>query len=232
MSAIVARRPSDPGRHPWSAHKHGHVLARVVAAGPGRVTAVIGAQDSNVARSEPREQGRHARVEILERGGIAFHVPAMAIEHVEVDEVAEHDRAVRRGGQCLERRVEQRRVAGRLDRAAYAAVREDVGDLADADHLATARDQLVEHGRRGRWHGIVAAVAGTDEIARNRADERPRDDAADPVFVDQLARDQAQVEQPRRGRRPPRGPRSGTRCRPRCRRWACPCARALRPAAR
>src|SRR6188508_3741113 len=64
-------------RHPWSAHEHWHVLARVVAAGPGRVTAVIGAQDCNVAWAEPREEGRHARVKILERGGISFHVPAM-----------------------------------------------------------------------------------------------------------------------------------------------------------
>ena len=75
-------------------------------------------------------------------------------------------------------------------------MRVDVGDLADADDVAAGIDEFVEHGRCVRRRGQVATVAGADEARCIVADERTRDNTTDPVFVDELTRDVAELVQP------------------------------------
>jgi hypothetical protein len=68
-----------------------------------------------------------------------------------------------------------------------AAAGEDVADLADADGHDPRLGEMVEH-RPLRWgHREILAVVGSFERAR-LPDERPRDDAADPVGVAQPPR--------------------------------------------
>ena len=120
----------------------------------------------------------------------------MPVEHVEVDEVGEHDRAIARFCQGLERRIEQSRIAAGFHLLRNTLVRKNVRDLADTDDVAAGRDELVQHGRRVRRRRQVAPVAGTDVVLGTVADERPRDDTADVVLVDQLAGNVAEIVEP------------------------------------
>ena len=111
----------------------------------------------------------------------------MSVQHVEVDEIREYDRTVARLRQGLERRIEQSRIAARLDLPRDALIGVDIGNLANTDDLSAGRHELVEHRRQMWQRRQVAPVTGTHVILRAVTDERPRDDAADVVVVDQLA---------------------------------------------
>ena len=76
------------------------VLARVVCAAVGRVVAVVGGDDEEVCVAHRRLDFGEARVEVFEGARVAFRVAAVAVEHVEVNEVRE-DEAAR---VCAERR--------------------------------------------------------------------------------------------------------------------------------
>ncbi len=156
---------------------------------------MIGAQHQQVVVAQHRSQLRQSHVEFLQRVRIAFDVTAVPVQHVEVDEIGEHERAIGRALPRLQRRVEQRGIAGGLHLATDTPVRVDIGDLADADDLAAGLHQLVEHRVRRRRHGQVAAIARAFEVAAIGADERPRNHPAHVVVVDQLARDIADVVQ-------------------------------------
>lgn len=75
-------------------HQDRHALARVVGAAPGRIAAMVGGQDHHVARFQPAVEIGQACVEGFERGGIAGHVAAMAVKHVEIHEIGEDERPV------------------------------------------------------------------------------------------------------------------------------------------
>src|SRR5262245_2082328 len=165
----------------------GHAFARVVAATPSRIAAVIGRDDQKIARLQPIERLRQLRIEGLKGGGIAPWIAAMAVEHVEIDEIGEQKPAVLESGHGGERRFEERLVAHRLDLAPGARMRIDVADLANRHHLTPSLREPVEQGRRRRRYRIILAVAGAREIARIRADKGPGDDAADIELIGKLA---------------------------------------------
>ena len=75
---------------------HRNILARVVAALVGRVVAVVGGQDHEVARLQDGDQLRQAAIEFFQAIGIAGDVAAVAEKLVEVDEVGEDEIAVLR----------------------------------------------------------------------------------------------------------------------------------------
>ena len=54
---------------------------------------MIGGQNEEIARAEQRKITSERGIEFLERASEAFHVLAMAVEHVKIDEIAE-DQAV------------------------------------------------------------------------------------------------------------------------------------------
>ncbi len=84
----------------------------------------------------------------------------------------------------------------RLYLLAGAAMSEDVADLADRYDGATGLRENVEDRLAGRRRREILAVAGARETACGGADERARDDAADPVLVAERARDPAQIVKP------------------------------------
>jgi len=84
-------------------------------------------------------------------------------------------------------------VAVGLDLPARRAMGEDVADLAHRDDGTARLRQRVEDGVGRRRHGEILAVAGALEAGLGRADEGPRDDAADLVGVAELASDAAQL---------------------------------------
>ena len=131
---------------------------------PGRVAAMVGGDQRKIARAQRGAQFGQARIERFQRGRIARHVAAVAVERVEVDEVGEDERAVR-GVPCFrERRVEHRHVVLRQDGARDAAMGEDVGDLADRHHGAAGRGDAIEQGVGVRRRGQVLAVGGAFEV--------------------------------------------------------------------
>ena len=82
--AQIARHDARAG------DEHGNVLARVVGALEDRVAAVIGGDDHEFIVAQQREQRRQLRIEGLQGLLVADHVAAVAVLHVEVDEIGEH----------------------------------------------------------------------------------------------------------------------------------------------
>ena len=158
------------------------VLARVVGAGGGRVAAVVGGEDEEVAlRVEPLEPAADRRVDDLERLVEAGDVAAVAVDLVGLDEVGEHEAAVELVDQVLGP-ADRLLVGGARVAAVDADAREHLLDLADRVDRDAVGAQLLEVGAAGRLEREVAAAGGALERARLAA-ERARDDAADGVLA-------------------------------------------------
>ena len=147
-------RADRAGRNARAEGDDRHMLARVIAAGPGRIAAVVGREDDEIAWLQLGLQFGQAPVERFERRGIARHVAAMAVEHVEIDEVREQDAAVGRAVELLQRFFEQRFVSVGAEALRDALLGEDVADLADADHFAAValRRDRATSGRAAELH--------------------------------------------------------------------------------
>ena len=153
---------------------------------------MVGGEQQQVVVVERGEQLRQAGIEVLQRSGVARHVPAVAIDRIEIDEVGhDHGRAVagfvggaRHFGQGG---LHQRVVAAGFDLVGNAAVGVDVGDLANRHHFTAGLSQLLQHGGAGRLNAVVAAIAGAGKAFAVVADERAGDDAANVVRLQQFA---------------------------------------------
>ena len=64
-----------------------HLLAGVVAARPGRVVAVVGGEDCQVARAQRVQELRQTVVERFQLGSIAGYIAPVPPQLVEIDEV-------------------------------------------------------------------------------------------------------------------------------------------------
>ena len=153
---------------------------------------MVGGEQQQVVVIEGGEQLRQAGIEVLQRGGVARYVPAMAVDRIEIHEVGhDHGRAVaglvggardfRQGG------IHQGIVAAGFDLVGNAAVGVDVGDLANRHHFTTGVGKLLQHGGAGRLNAVVAAIAGAGKAFTIVADKRAGDDAANVVGLQQLA---------------------------------------------
>jgi len=129
------------------------MLAGVIAAGTRRVATVVGADDQQRLWAHQRQQFRQPAVEGLQRGGVSGQVPTVPVEHVEVDEVGEHQAVVWRLPAGLERGIEQRIVTVRLVQTADAAVGENIADLANGMHGAAGFAQAIQQRGRRCSHG-------------------------------------------------------------------------------
>ena len=100
ISAKLSRRPIRPRRDAGRVDQHRHAFARVIGAAPGRIAAVIGGDDQEIAVAQLCQELRQAPVERLERARIAFDIAAMAMLHVEIDEIDDDQSAI---GERVER---------------------------------------------------------------------------------------------------------------------------------
>src|SRR5260370_8137789 len=89
--AVAAAERTRRDRGPEGEHRN--VLARMVGAVPGRIAAVIGGDDREIARAQRLAERRQPGIEALERPSIASRVAAMAVERVEIVEIGEDQRA-------------------------------------------------------------------------------------------------------------------------------------------
>ena len=91
------------------------MLARVIGTVPGGVAAMICTDNQNVVGLHQLEQLWQAFIKVFKRSGITRHVAAVPVQHVEIDKVGKHDGAIARIAQCIQRRIEQSRVARGFD---------------------------------------------------------------------------------------------------------------------
>ena len=116
-----------------------------------RVVAVVGGQDHEVAVAQFAFERHQVRVELLECAGVAGDVAAVAVQHVKVDQVDEHEPRLDGFGE-LDRVLHAVAVAFGVHRLRDAAAGEDVFDLADPDDGDARGFQAVEAGRHRRLH--------------------------------------------------------------------------------
>ena len=180
--------------------QHRRALAGMVGAAPGRVVAVIGGDDEQIARPEPRQKRRQGGVEPLEMAGIARDVAPVTEFAVELDQIGEDETA----GCGLSGKIEQDgeepgiAPARGLVLMGDAAMGEDVADLADGMGRPAGGEGPVEKRRCGRGNGEVAPVAGAVEAALGRAGEGAGDDTADLYLMGHRREAGAEVEEPRK----------------------------------
>ena len=148
---------------------------------------MVGGDDGQVARRQSGDEFGQARVQFLQRVGVAGDVAAVAERLVEVDEIDERERLVGNLVRHFQQRVEQRHVVGALDDARDAVGSKDVADFAQGHDFAAGVLDRVEQGRARRRHGVIVAVAGA-AVGAVRAQEGARDHAANVVRLDQLER--------------------------------------------
>ena len=130
-------------RKPWSGAKNRRLFARMIASRPGRIIAMVGADDQQIAIAKTIKNLRKAGVERLKRAGIARDIPQMTIEAVEFHEVSEHEIAVAGVVNCVHRPVEQGHVIRAFVYFTDALMREDIADLADGDRAPASRHDAV-----------------------------------------------------------------------------------------
>ncbi len=124
--------------HGRAEHQQRNMLARVVGAWRGRIVAVIGGDDQQIAGLDPRQQRRQSRVESLEVGGVALGIVAMPVHGVKVDQVGEDQASRCRVERALDF-VHAVRIAGRVHRVRNTAAGKQVLDLADGDNRRPGR---------------------------------------------------------------------------------------------
>src|SRR5882672_5451767 len=89
-----ARAEVDAGANVRPGDDERHVLPRMIGARRRRIVAVVGCDDQHVVVPQLREEPGQAGVEPFEVPRVAFHVVAMAVLGVEVDEVREEEPAL------------------------------------------------------------------------------------------------------------------------------------------
>ena len=189
----------------------------------GRVVAVVGGQDQQVAGAEARGDLGQAGVEGLERAGVAGDVARWPQSGVEVDVVGEDEVAVPRAA-SIAASVASTSAMSSLPLASVVMPRwakmSPILPMAWVPPPASiTRSRSV-----GSGGGIARSLrfGGAGEGRGGLADEGPGDDAADAQRVDDLRGDAAGPRRAGRGRSAARARRSAARCRPRCRGSAWP----------
>src|SRR3954452_25436171 len=104
---------------------------------------------------QARKQLGEPPVELLERQGIAGHIPAMTEQGIEVDEVGKQESAVRKVLAALQGAVEQCVVTMRRKHLSGAAMREELAILPSADNAAPPARSSAKQGRRRRRRHVV-----------------------------------------------------------------------------
>src|SRR3954471_24861646 len=169
----------------WRAgNEDGYLFARMIAAGPRRITTVISGDDQKVPGFQSFDQLRESRIECFEGSCVARHVPPVAVDRIEVDKICEQQPAIRQVVPAVQHAIEQRVIAVAPLVEPGSAMGEDVVDLADRHHLAVLCGDI-QNGWFGRRYCEVASVRSSLEIATGRSHKGSRDHAADVKGINQ-----------------------------------------------
>src|SRR5450432_1417608 len=155
------------------------VLPAMVGGWRRRVATVVGGEDGQIVRTQGALEFRHPGVELLERVAVAFDIVAVAELLVEIDQIHVDQPGIL-GLHGFERLRHAFGVVRGLGGFADTPAQEDIENLADTVDEDAAVVELIEQHALGRRHGVIMAIGGAREIT-GRADERPRNHAADFV---------------------------------------------------
>ena len=157
-------------------------------------------------------------VELGGSGGIACHIAAVAVEHVEVHQIHK-GKALKVAGLQGLGEGDAVGVAGGLDLLGHALAVKDIEDLAHGDDIPAGVLQQIQHGGAGRLQAQVVAVGGAVEGIGGVAQEGAGDHAAHAVLaLEHLAGDLAVAVQLMHRHQLFVGGHLETRCRHWCRR--------------
>ena len=143
---------------------------------------MVGRDHQDVALPHPGDEVGNELVELGGGGGVACHVAAVAVEHIEIDEVHEGQTLEVAGLQSLGE-GDAVGVAGGLDFFRHALTVENVENFAHGDDVPACAFEQIKHGLAGRLETQVMAVGGAVEGIGGAAEEGAGDDAAHAVFA-------------------------------------------------
>ena len=154
-------------RHGGAIREDRNVLARMIRRGIHGIgiAAVIGGDQQQIARAHGVQKRAEQRVEFLERTREAFHVLAMAVEHVEIHEIRE-DQPLRPARERFGELGHAVGVVFRGDVIRDAAAIVDIVNFADAEDGNFAVGEHVEQHRARRLDGVIVAAFGAAKISR------------------------------------------------------------------
>src|SRR5690606_38296506 len=115
----------------------GNAFARVIAAFPGRIAAVIAGYDREVPRPQQRKQLGQSRIESLECRRVAGRIAAVTVQSVEVDEIREYEATLSDVCERIEHAIDDAIIVGRLELASGRGVTEEIRDLPDGYDVAS-----------------------------------------------------------------------------------------------
>ena len=138
---------------------------------------MVGRDHQDVALPHPGDEVGNELVELGGGGGVACHIAAVAVEHIEIDEVHEGQTLEVAGLQSLGE-GDAVGVAGGLDLLRHALAVEDVENFAHGDDVSACVLEQIKHGLAGRLEAQVVAVGGAVEGVGGVAEEGAGDDAA------------------------------------------------------
>ena len=165
------------GLHARAVNKIRHIFAGMVGGlVVGRVAAMVGRDHQNIIGTHFFHERRQPVVELGQRGGVARHIPAVAVQHVKIHQIHKGQSLEIPVGQ-FQRDLQSLGVAGGADGLANAAARENVINFAHTDGGLARRLNGVQHGGRGRHKAVIVAAGRAGEIRRAAAHKGPGDDA-------------------------------------------------------
>src|SRR6185437_4699325 len=124
-----------PARDVRTERQHRHAFARVVAARPRRIAAVVAGDHHQIVLQQFVLELGQSFVEGFQRRGVTGEVAAVAVQAVEVDEVREQQAAIAQRARAVQHFIEHAVVAAALAFAAGGIVAEQVADLADRNDI-------------------------------------------------------------------------------------------------
>ena len=143
---------------------------------------MVGRDHQDVALPHPGDEVGKELVELGGSSSVACHIAAVAVEHIEIDEVHEGQTLEVAGLQSLGE-GDAVGVAGGLNFFRHALAVEDVENFADRDDVPARVLQQVQHGLARRLEAQVVAVGGAVEGIGSMAEEGACDDAAHAVLA-------------------------------------------------
>lgn len=161
----------------WSVGKKGHKLAGMICSLERGVITVVGGHQQEVLRAKEGEKVSNKAIRFLQGTCVALGVTAVAVEHVEINQVGEAEAGSRAAGNFQNGRDGVTAIFD-MERLGYAAASEDVVEFTDGDDRDASRMQAIEDGGFGEGEGEVAAVFGAAEGAGG-PEVGACDDAAD-----------------------------------------------------
>ena len=171
--------------HRRAVYEERHIFARMVCGAQiGRVAAVIRGDDQQIVGLQHGQQPAQRYVKRGRRRRIAVDIPAVAVQHIKIDQIDKGQPVKIRFGQ-LQQTLLPLRVAPGGECLRDAAAGKDIVDLSHADHVFSRLGQQIQHRFARRQQRKIVAARRAPEGLAGCALKRARDYTAHTVLAHQ-----------------------------------------------